>query len=207
MKKTRLIYTDERHIEMCKAMPAEQFKEYMLAIMEYQYGDDSILDRIKDPMVKALFIAEKQHIDFNEEKYEKRAAISRINGAKSKGRPKKEEQEVSVYSPTEEEIKEILTEDDNKKDMGNYIGYIKEERTPFTCDNLSNSAVNFINAYRDEWDKFIIMFRNAAYKRDQGRLDMAIETIAPKLEVYTNNNTERSEALWKELWEWLIQSR
>ena len=91
--------------------------------------------------------------------------------------------------------------------MGNYIGYIREERTPFTCDNLSSSAVNFINAYRDEWDRFIVMLQYAYYKRDQGLLDAAIGTIAPKLETYANNNTERSEALWKELWSWLIQSR
>lgn len=89
--------------------------------------------------------------------------------------------------------------------VGNYIGYIKEERKPFHCDELSDTAVGFINSYRNEWDRFIVMFRHAAYKRDQGRMDIAIETIAPKLEAYTENNIERSERLWNELWNWVIR--
>lgn len=89
--------------------------------------------------------------------------------------------------------------------MGNYIGYIKEERKKFTSDELSDTAVTFINAYRDEWNRFIVMFRHAAYKRDQGMMDNAIEEIAPKLEEYTSGNIDRSERLWAELWQWLIK--
>ena len=118
MKNTRLIYTDKEHIEMCKAMPAEQFKEYMLAIMEYRYGDDSVVESIKDPMVKALFISEKSRIDFNEKKWADRAKVSRENG-KSGGRPKKkEEPEVSVY--TEEE-----TESDKSSIIDNIVKHLK----------------------------------------------------------------------------------
>lgn len=89
--------------------------------------------------------------------------------------------------------------------VGNYIGYIKEERKPFHCDELSDTAVGFINSYRNEWDKFIVMLRYAYYKRDQGLLDATIGTIAPKLEEYTGNNIGRSERLWKELWNWVIR--
>ena len=106
-KNTRLIYTDEAHIKMYEAMPADKFKEFMLAVMKYQYGDDSILNNISDPMVKALFISEKQHIDYNEEKYIKKVKTAQENGEKSKGRPKKEkEAEVSVYTESEKDIEE-----------------------------------------------------------------------------------------------------
>ena len=112
MKNTRLLYTDEAHIKMYEAMPCEQFKEFMLAVLKYKYGDDSILDTIQDPMVKALFMAEKQHIDFNEKKWAERAEIARNNGAKSKGRPRKDAQSTEEY-------------DDGP--YGNLMGYQMEE--------------------------------------------------------------------------------
>lgn len=89
MKNTRIFYTDEAHINMYEALPAENFKELFMAMLKYQYGDNSIIDTINNPVVKALFMREKADIDINEEKWEGRAKTNRTNGAKG-GRPKKE---------------------------------------------------------------------------------------------------------------------
>ena len=87
-KNTRLIYKDDQHLAMYKAMPPEQFKMFMMAVLEYQYGDEEFANTIQDPMVKALFLAEKQHIDFNEDKWLRQAKQAQENGKKG-GRPKK----------------------------------------------------------------------------------------------------------------------
>lgn len=87
-KNTRILYNDSEHIEMYRAIPPEQFKSFILAIMEYKYGDDDFVNTIQDPMVKALFLSEKPNIDRNEEKWERKAQANRENG-KNGGRPKK----------------------------------------------------------------------------------------------------------------------
>ena len=89
-KNTRLFYTDETHIKMYETLTADDFKELFMAMLKYNYGDDSIIDEISNPAIKALFLSEKQHIDYNEKKWANRARISRENGAKSSGRPRKE---------------------------------------------------------------------------------------------------------------------
>lgn len=94
---------------MYEALPPEEFKELFMAMLKYKYGDDSIVDTINNPVVKALFISEKTDIDYNEKKWAERAQTARQNGAKSSGRPKKEKEqpepeiEVSTYTPKEEE--------------------------------------------------------------------------------------------------------
>lgn len=114
-KNTRLFYNDDKHIAMYKAMPPEQFKELMIAMLEYKYGDDSIVDNIQDPMVRALFLSEKVAVDKNEEKWEKRKKINQENGSKG-GRPPKVVEEESIeldvdnfdFTPMEEEMRNAI---------------------------------------------------------------------------------------------------
>lgn len=94
-KNTRLLYNDDKHIAMYKAMPAEQFKEFMIALLEYKYGDEAYIETIQDPMVKALFISEKVQIDKNEEKWEEKRRKMSENGKKG-GRPAKQQEYESV---------------------------------------------------------------------------------------------------------------
>lgn len=187
----------EEYFDYMDDMTPEQYYQFMCLIRDLRYNSiDTDVNKVEDKVVRVAWRAVRPSV------------LKSMRNAKDYANRKgnnNEEPEVSTYTPTEEEMKEILTEDDNKTNMGNYIGYIKEERKQFNSEELSDAAVNFINAYRDEWDKFIVMFRNAAYKRDQGRLDIAKETIVPKLEEYTSGNIDRSERLWAELWQWLIK--
>ena len=89
-KNTRLIFNDEARIAMYEAMPAEQFKELIMSLLKYQYGDETFADTIKDPMVKALFLKEKVDIDKNEKRWREISEIKRRAG-KNGGRPPKEE--------------------------------------------------------------------------------------------------------------------
>lgn len=196
MAKQGMIFFEE-YFDYMDDMTPEQYYQFMCLIRDLRYNSiDTDVNEVEDKVVRVAWRAVRPSV------------LKSMRNAKDYANRKgnnNEEPEVSTYTPTEEEMKEILTEDDNKANMGNYIGYIKEERKQFKSDELSDTAVNFINAYRDEWDRFIVMFRNAAYKRDQGRLDMAKETIVSKLEEYTSGNIDRSERLWAELWQWLIK--
>lgn len=133
---------------MYKAMPPEQFKELMIAMLEYKYGDDSIVDNIQDPMVRALFLSEKVAIDKNEEKWEERKKINQENGSKG-GRPKKvvEEEPIEIqesepekpkpeiddrdfeFAPQEEEMRNIIpvSPAPNSKEETTSYGSIKKE--------------------------------------------------------------------------------
>lgn len=75
---------------MYEALPAEAFKELFMAMLKYEYGKDKIIDTISNPIVRALFMAEKKEIDYNERKWAERAERNRKNGAQSNGRPRKE---------------------------------------------------------------------------------------------------------------------
>ena len=86
-KSTRLFYTDEEHIKMYEILPAEDFKELFMAMLKYNYGDYSIINTIKSPVVQALFMREKINIDYNEKKWAEKAKVARENGSKSNGRP------------------------------------------------------------------------------------------------------------------------
>ena len=85
---------------MYEAMPAEQFKELVLSMLKYKYGDDSIAESISDPMVKAIFLKEKVEIDRNEQKWEEIREVRRQAGKKG-GRPSKDEQEEQVEQPNQ----------------------------------------------------------------------------------------------------------
>lgn len=87
---------------MYEAMPAEQFKTLIMAMLKYKYGDETIADSIQDPMVRAIFAKEKVEIDRNEEKYEE-TRKKRIEAGKKGGRPRNEEQEEETHMPSKED--------------------------------------------------------------------------------------------------------
>lgn len=97
---------------MYEAMPAEQFKTLIMAMLKYKYGDEKFADSIEDPMVRAIFAKEKVEIDRNEEHYEeirkKRAEAGGLGGRpKKKEQVKDEEPQVEDYTPKEEQEEQV----------------------------------------------------------------------------------------------------
>lgn len=132
-KNTRVFYTDEARIAMYSAIPAEQFKELFMTMLTYQYGDDSILDKIQDPMVKVLFSREKVDIDRNEEEWLKRKEIYKQNGSKG-GRPKSGQ---SNFQDIVEQKKEVLSPK-QAEDLRNWYGILSTKDN----DRYFNSSWN-----------------------------------------------------------------
>lgn len=88
-KNTRLFYTDEQSVTIWKELSPEQCKEVLLKYLTYNYGDDVVesdfTDKVSYLMFKTMF---KPKIDFNEEKWIKKAEQNRNNGKESMGRPR-----------------------------------------------------------------------------------------------------------------------
>lgn len=74
---------------MYESMPAEDFKELMMQVLSYKYGDTKE-PKFSNPMTMAIWMMMKKEIDFNEEKWAKRAETSRKNGANGGRHPKNE---------------------------------------------------------------------------------------------------------------------
>lgn len=116
-KNTRLVYTDEMNINIYKSLPDKDFKEFMMAYLTYKKGDD-IDSMFTNPIVASLFRVFSQKIEYNEDKWEKRAKASKENGKKG-GRPKKTD--ITENTEFENELSDkstpIQTEGDNKKEQ------------------------------------------------------------------------------------------
>lgn len=120
MKNTRLFYTDEKNLEIYKALPPQDFKEIFMKMLTYKLGDKVNINEFSNPMNYALFLSFKDKIDFNEVKWENRAKASKENGKKG-GRPKKQTipnegntSDLSIYTSTDDKditlIEEKVTE-------------------------------------------------------------------------------------------------
>lgn len=88
-KNTRLIYIDEKNLQSYRTLKPEDFKEFMMAYLTYQPGDD-MSSCFTNEYVYTLFLQYQDKIDYNESKWEKKANANRENGKKG-GRPKKQE--------------------------------------------------------------------------------------------------------------------
>ena len=86
-KNTRLVYTDENNLNIYRSLPDKDFKEFMMAYLTYQKGDD-IDSMFTSLLAKTLFMTYISKIEYNEDKWEKRAKANQENGKKG-GRPKK----------------------------------------------------------------------------------------------------------------------
>lgn len=88
IKNTRLVYNDEKNLKIYQALPVEEFKEFFMAYLTYNVGDNIEVTDFSNPTLYGLFMQFKDKIDYNEEKWERQAAAKRENGKKG-GRPKK----------------------------------------------------------------------------------------------------------------------
>lgn len=95
-KNTKIVYTDDRHLKMYEAMSPDDFKEYFMTYFKYRMGDAVEEWDFTNPMTYVLFLSEKAGLDYNEAKWEKRAAANRENGQKG-GRPRKSEHNEEEY--------------------------------------------------------------------------------------------------------------
>lgn len=91
-KNTRLVYVDDINLKIYQSLPDKDFKEFMMVYLTYQKGDD-VRDKFTNPMTFALFMTYISKIEYNEDKWEKRAAANKENGKKG-GRPKKNNQDI-----------------------------------------------------------------------------------------------------------------
>lgn len=116
-KNTRLVYTDEMNINIYKSLPDKDFKEFMMAYLTYKKGDD-IEGMFTSLLAKTLFMTYISKIEYNEDKWEKRAKASKENGKKG-GRPKKTD--ITENTEFENELSDksapIQTEGDSKKEQ------------------------------------------------------------------------------------------
>lgn len=83
-KQTRIIYTDEAHLETYDALPPSEFKEFFMKLLRYKKGDEIGIDSFSTPVLYAMFAGYKCLIDDNETRWEERAAINKENRAKGK---------------------------------------------------------------------------------------------------------------------------
>ena len=133
-----MFYNDEARIAMYEAMPAEQFKELVLSMLKYKYGDDSIVESISDPMVKAIFLKEKVEIDRNEQRWEEIREVRRQAGKKG-GRPSKEEREESEEQPNQRYLVSFDTDIARAKELyqtGNwwYTHHLNDMKNKYNMD-------------------------------------------------------------------------
>ena len=204
-KNTRLFYNDDKHIAMYKAMPPEQFKELMIAMLEYKYGDDSIVDNIQDPMVRALFLSEKVAIDKNEEKWEKRKKINQENGSKG-GRPKKttgfENKKTTGYS--EKKPNENVNENVN-------VECEAKEAAPVEISslNLSEWYGEYTNVHltKRQYDLLLSEILDKQ-KLDEliGELSENIACNNGKAPPYDESNPDMHFAILRKYWRWRKQN-
>jgi hypothetical protein len=73
-KQTRIIYTDEAHLETYDALPPSEFKEFFMKLLRYKKGDEIGIDSFSTPVLYAMFAGYKCLIDDNETRWEERAA-------------------------------------------------------------------------------------------------------------------------------------
>lgn len=111
-KNTRLVYTDEMNLNIYRSLPDKDFKEFMMAYLTYQKGDniDSMFTSL---LAKTLFMTYISKIEYNESKWEKRAKANQENGKKG-GRPKKIDIEPNIEFETAFEEPVTIEKEDIK---------------------------------------------------------------------------------------------
>lgn len=104
-KNNRLVSTDERNLQIYQSLPAEDFKEFMMAYLTYVKGDD-LTKMISNPLVRTLFMTYIERIEYNEDKWQKSAEARRNNGKKG-GRKKKNNQDMQPNAEFDSEPENI----------------------------------------------------------------------------------------------------
>lgn len=149
-KNTRLVYTDDINLKIYQSLPDKDFKEFMMVYLTYQKGDD-VSGRFTNPMTYALFMTYISKIEYNEDKWEKRAAANKENGKKG-GRPKKNtdiqpntEFEITPNKAFNTENETIPLPDNESVSNGQEIGKYGQ-MTP-------NQLKNHLQGIQDGWKR------------------------------------------------------
>ena len=192
IKNTRLVYNDEKNLKVYQALPVEEFKEFFMAYLTYNVGDNIEVTDFSSASLYGLFMQFKDKIDYNEEKWEKQAAAKRENGKKG-GRPKKSTLQdtlgtefnvtpVTNNIPSNEEIenKPILSpqivQDDNL--------YQPEAENSLNSLNMGNNEIVEDNTYMEE--KPVVKIAANNQNSDIERLQNIINTDDDFYRVYNN---------------------
>ena len=88
IKNTRLVYNDEKNLKIYQALSPEDFKEFFMAYLTYNVGNNIEVTDFSSASLYGLFMMYKDKIDYNETKWLNSGNASRENGKKG-GRPKK----------------------------------------------------------------------------------------------------------------------
>ena len=87
-KNTRLVYTDDKNLKIYQSLPDKDFKEFFMTYLTYEIGDD-VSKTISNPYLQTMFMATyADKINYNEEKWERKAKANRENGKKGGRKPK-----------------------------------------------------------------------------------------------------------------------
>jgi hypothetical protein len=135
-KSTRLVYTDEQNLAILRSLPEKDFKEFMMTYLTYQKGMD-VSGNFTNPLVYTLFLTFIPKIEYNEDKWEKKAQINRENGKKG-GRPRKDNTDIQPNTEFEEapveEVKipsvsyEEVHKEEQMGEINNSVEYIPTEK-------------------------------------------------------------------------------
>lgn len=104
-KNTRLVYRDDANLRVYESLPDKDFKEFMMVYLTYEKGDN-VRDRFTNPQTYALFMSYVSKIEYNEDKWEKRAAANRENGKKGGRKPKEDKTDIPSNTDFDSEISE-----------------------------------------------------------------------------------------------------
>ena len=103
-KNTRLVYTDDKNLKIYQSLPDKDFKEFFMTYLTYEIGDD-VSKTISNPYLQTMFMAAyADKINYNEEKWERKAKANRENGKKG-GRPPKNNTEIQPNTEFDTEAK------------------------------------------------------------------------------------------------------
>lgn len=103
-KNTRLVYTDDKNLNIYQSLPDKDFKEFFMTYLTYEIGDD-VSKTISNPYLQTMFMAAyADKIKYNEEKWERKAKANRENGKKG-GRPPKNNTEIQPNTEFDTEAK------------------------------------------------------------------------------------------------------
>lgn len=144
-KSTRLVYTDEQNLAILRSLPEKDFKEFMMTYLTYQKGMD-VSSNFTNPLVYTLFLTFIPKIEYNEDKWEKKAQINRENGKKG-GRPRKNNIDIQSNNEFENEVpikipsvqfEKIHSEEQFEKDVDNAVN----ELIDIALSNKGQDAVD-----------------------------------------------------------------
>lgn len=195
-KNTRLIYTDENNLNIYRSLPEKDFKEFMMAYLTYKKGDN-IDDMFTSLTAKLLFMTYISKIEYNEDKWEKRAKVNQENGKKG-GRPKKNNTDITPNTEFENEapneapnkIPSFPIDEEKKEEQLNR----REEQTGSKESEILSEETEggneeyVVEDYIDKHiNKVLIPFlqkKGAEYYENLNRLTVEVKAVFPDIQLH-----------------------